>query len=122
MRARKDPAKGNGAILYDVTIRGTKLALGFFNRGADDFLFRRGYTIVWSGWDGELLPGKGRLLLRPPVATDKGKPIRGVVRYEMVADRPAETMSLSPREGHGRYPPTAQGEADGILSWSLPAT
>src|SRR5262245_26197558 len=29
--APKDPAKGNGAILYDVNNRGNKLALRFFN-------------------------------------------------------------------------------------------
>src|SRR5262249_48774701 len=64
----KDPAKGNGAVLYDVNNRGNKLALGMFNSGGrvndpgkDDggngFLFRRGYTVVWCGWIGELLPG-----------------------------------------------------------------
>lgn len=86
----KDPARGNGAILYDVNNRGNKLALGFFNdaRGSNDpstvadagngFLFRRGYTVVWCGWIGELLPGGGRLLLAPPVATDDGKPIEGM--------------------------------------------
>src|SRR5262245_26951188 len=115
--APKDPSKGNGAILYDVNNRGNKLALGFFNRGGggndpkterdagDGFLFRRGYTVVWCGWIGELLPGNDRLLLKPPLATDNGKPIRGVVRYEMVADSPTETMPLSRREGHGSYSP-----------------
>src|SRR5262249_54674977 len=80
--APKDPSKGNGAILYDVNNRGNKLALSFFNRGGggsdptmerdagDGFLFRRGYTIVWCGWIGELLPGNNRMLLAPPVATD----------------------------------------------------
>ena len=84
--APEDPAKGNGAILYDVNNRGNKLALRMFNGGpggndlapaaaGDGFLFRRGYAVVWSGWIGELLPGGGRLLLRAPVASDGGKPI-----------------------------------------------
>jgi hypothetical protein len=131
--APKDPARGNGAILYDVNNRGNKLVVGFFNRGGggndpdragggDGFLFRRGYTVVWCGWIGELLPGNDRLLLRPPVATDKGKPIRGVVRYEMVSETPTETMSLSRREGHGSYPPTARGEANGVLTWRMRET
>ena len=53
------------------------------------------------------------------MATDKGKPIRGVVRYEMVADKPAETQPLSRREGHGNYLPTPDQEANltGILTW-----
>src|SRR5262249_10787100 len=51
-----------------------------------------------------------------PVATDDGKPLRGLVRYEMVADTAAETQPLSRREGHGSYPPTADGEAKGTLT------
>ncbi len=85
--APKDPAKGNRALLYDVNNRGNKLALGMFNSapGSNDpttlahagngFLFRRGYTVVWSGWIGELLPGNNRLLLRAHVARDQGQAI-----------------------------------------------
>jgi hypothetical protein len=131
--APKDPARGNGAILYDVNNRGNKLALGFFNgAGGNDptkkadagngFLFRRGYTIVWCGWIGELLPGGGRMLLRVPVATDNGKPIRGVVRYEMSTDQPATTLPLSRREGHGCYGPSKRGEAEGVLTWRMRET
>jgi hypothetical protein len=130
----KDPARGNRAILYDVNNRGNKLALGMFNsaRNSNDptaatdagngFLFRRGYTIVWCGWIGELLPGNDRLLLRAPVADDNGKPIRGFVRYEMVTDQPAETLPLSRREGHGSYSPSRAGEAYGSLTWRLRET
>ncbi len=130
----KDPAKGNGAILYDVNNRGNKLALGSFNYGGggnnpstaahagDGFLFRRGYTIVWSGWIGELLPGNDRLLLRAPVATENGKPIRGLVRYEMTTDTPADTLPLSRRDGHGSYNPTEQGEREGVLTWRMHET
>jgi hypothetical protein len=133
MLAPKDAAKGNGAILYDVNNRGNKLALGMFNRGGgndpttaadagDGFLFRRGYTVVWSGWIGELLPGGNRLLMRAPIATESGQPIRGKVRYEMVSDTAAETLPLSRREGHGSYPPTAHGEAEGTLTWRMRET
>lgn len=127
----RDPARGNGAILYDVNNRGRKLALQFFNSGGagndpaeagNGYLMRRGFTVVWCGWIGELLPGEGRMLLRPPVATDNGKPIRGVVRYEMISDTPAETLPLSRREGHGSYPPTEKGEAEGVLTWRMRET
>jgi hypothetical protein len=130
----KDIARGNRAILYDVNNRGNKLALGFFDSGGggndpstladagNGFLFRRGYTVVWCGWIGELLPGNNRLLLRAPVATEDGKPIRGVVRYEMVTDRPAETLPLSRREGHGSYSPSRRGEAEGVLTWRMRET
>lgn len=113
----KDPAKGNGALLYDVNNRGNKLALGTFG---DGFLCGRGFTLVGCGWIGELVPGGGRLLLKAPVATNAGQPIRGVVRYEMATDKPVEAMSLAgSRDNHGSYPPTADGERDGVLTWRL---
>jgi len=125
----RDLARGNRALLYDVNNRGNKVALAMFNSAparnnpttptdaGNGFLFRRGYVVVWCGWIGELLPGNNRLLLRVPKATQDGKPIRGVVRYEMTTDEPAATLPLSRREGHGSYPPTAQGEAEGVLTW-----
>ena len=130
--APKDPSKGNGAILYDVNNRGNKLALGFFNYAAgsndpttpahagDGFLFRRGYTVVWCGWIGELLPGNNRLLLQAPIATENGKPIRGTVTYEFGTEDPkAESLPLSRREGHGSYNPTERGEREGVLTWRM---
>jgi hypothetical protein len=104
--APKDPSRGNGAILYDVNNRGNKLALRFFNNGpggnnpsraadaGDGFLFRRGYTVVWCGWLGEMLPGDGRLLLGAPVATEQGQRSRGVVRFETSTDAPATTPRI----------------------------
>src|SRR5262249_6873694 len=131
--APKYPDRGNGAIFYDVNNRGNKVALGMFNgAGGNDptkpadagngFLFRRGYTVVWCGWIGEVLPGGNRMLLHAPVATDNGKPIRGVVRYEMGSDTPAETMPLSRRDGHGSYSPTERGQKEGILTWRMRET
>ncbi|MGL4552182.1 MAG: alpha/beta hydrolase domain-containing protein, partial [Gemmataceae bacterium] len=111
----KDPSKGNRALLYDVNNRGNKLALGMFG---EPFLLGRGFTVVGCGWIGELTPGGGRLLLKVPVATDRGKPIRGVVRYETTTDRPADEAWLSSgRANHGCYPPTERGERDGVLTW-----
>jgi hypothetical protein len=129
--APKDRGKGNGAILYDVNNRGNKLALGMFNSGGggndpnepgNGFLFRRGYTVVWCGWIGEVLPGNNRMLLKPPIATENGKPIKGVVRFEMVSDKAAETLPLSRREGHGSYSPTMGGEEKGTLTWRMRET
>jgi hypothetical protein len=120
----KDLARGNRALLYDVNNRGIRVALEVFNGGdpGNGFLFRRGYTVVWCGWIGELLPGGGRLLLRAPVATEHGKPIRGLVRYEIVADAPVATMPLSRRDGHGSYSPVADAARTGTLTWRMRET
>ncbi len=126
--APKDLAKGNGAIFYDVNNRGNKLALGMFNRppggpspdaknpSGDGFLMRKGYTVIWSGWIGELLPGDGRLLLQAPQARKKGKLVKGIVRQEMSTDTRVKSMPLSRRPNHGSYPPTQAGEANAVLT------
>jgi hypothetical protein len=123
----KNIAKSNGAIFYDVNNRGNKLALGMFNRppggpapskdnpAGDGFLMRKGYTVVWSGWIGELLPGDGRLLLQPPQAMEDGKLVRGIVRQEMSSDKKVDSMPLSRRPNHGSYPPTKDGAAKAVL-------
>jgi hypothetical protein len=118
--APQDPARGNGALLYDVNNRGNKLALRFFNfadggndpRSADDagdgFLMRQGFTVVWSGWDGELLPGDHRLRLAPPVAQDADQPITGMVRCEVVPTEDVTRMVVN-WDNHGSYRPTPRG-------------
>src|SRR6516225_9607727 len=51
-----------------------------------------------------------------------GKQITALVRYEMVTDRPADSLPLSRREGHGSYPPTVKGEREGVLTWRMRET
>ncbi|MBN1421637.1 MAG: hypothetical protein JXP34_22885, partial [Planctomycetes bacterium] len=113
--APKDIAKGNGALLYDVNNRGNKLALRFFNDapGGNDpksaadagngFLMRRGFTVIWSGWIGEVLPGGGRLRLRVPVARGSEGPITGLVRYEIIPNAAAPQPLPLPRKAGRRF-------------------
>lgn len=112
-----DLAKASGSLLYDVNNRGNKLALGQFNSGADEFLMRNGYIVVWSGWIAETLPGGGRLRLTAPVATDNGSPITGPVRAEVVVDSPADRWNLGQWANQGSYEPTERGEKEAVLTW-----
>jgi hypothetical protein len=90
-----DFARGNGRILYEVNNRGRKMLFGNIADGpqgvndpktADDvgngFPLRRGYTIVWSGWDPDAPRANMGLALSAPVATDNGQPITTTVRDE----------------------------------------
>ena len=95
--------RGNRRLIYDVNNRGNKRALQFFNdavhsneprdaaHAGNGFLMRRGYTVVWSGWQGDILPGDGRLTMKVPVATRGDGDITGVVRTEFIADGPGVT-------------------------------
>ena len=98
-----DMERGNRRVLYDVNNRGNVRCLQFFNDAVHDnqpyarehagngFLMRRGYTVVWSGWQGDISPGAGRLTMRLPVASQDGAPITGAVRTEFMADEPGVT-------------------------------
>ncbi|RAI00855.1 hypothetical protein DLJ53_16605 [Acuticoccus sediminis] len=95
-----DPEKGSGKLFFDYGNRGNKRALQFFNDAppsndphtlkdaGNGFLMRRGYTVAWLGWQGDLLPGDGRMLLDVPVATDGGKTLTGIARAEYIAVAP----------------------------------
>ena len=124
--APKDPTKANGAVLYDVNNRGNKLALGMFNEAGGNnprtradcgngFLMEQGFTIVWCGWDGELLPGGDRLRLTAPLAREGDKPLTGKVRCEIVINEAGTTRTVINWANHGSYRPTA----DGLLNATL---
>jgi hypothetical protein len=94
----KDPAKGNGHILYEVNNRGRKMLFGNIADGpqgvndpktladvGNGFPMRRGYTVVWSGWDPDAPRANMGIGLTAPVATDNGKPIVQTVRDEFVS-------------------------------------
>jgi hypothetical protein len=91
----KDAVHARRVLLYDVVNRGVKLA-SMLNAGqagiaadpfdaGDGLLMRQGYTIVWSGWQGDIA-GKGLVGARFPVATDKGKPVTGRISTETIFD------------------------------------
>jgi hypothetical protein len=106
-----DRSQLNGALFYEVNNRGNKTVPSIIDGGADDFLLRQGFAVLWSGWIGEVLPGGGKLLMSAPVATEGGRPIRGLVRNEVVVNEPKPRMSVSYRSGLGSYRPSKAGLA-----------
>ena len=127
--APQDISEGNTALLYEVNNRGNKNALRFFNDApggneANDagngFLMRYGFTVVWHGWDGELLPGGGRLRLSAPVAQGDEKPVAGLMRYEICPGKEAQKLPVN-GGGHGAYRPTQEGLENATLSSRLRA-
>lgn len=112
-----DLARGNRRLIHDWANRGNKRLLQFFNDAApsndpctlahagNGFLMRRGYSIAFVAWQGDLLPGDGRQTLDVPIASDGGKPIAGIVRAEFIADAPGlSTFPLSGRASTRSYP------------------
>lgn len=101
-----DMDRSNGVLFYDVVNRGNKVALASFNVGmppgneptqaGDAFLQNRGYTIVWTAWQADVLPGSDRLTMRVPVASNPdGSAITGTVRAEYIVTAATSTLNLS---------------------------
>jgi Alpha/beta hydrolase domain len=111
----KDPTKANGAALVEIPNRGGKALLRFFNHGrssadptseeemGDGFLLRQGFALVWVGWQFDVPDQPNLLRLIAPVATDAGKPIRGLVRADFVFSTRTYDASLGHR-GQKPYP------------------
>ncbi|MBA61421.1 MAG: hypothetical protein CMJ76_03560 [Planctomycetaceae bacterium] len=106
-----NPAKSSGAVLYDVNNRGNMRTLDFFNNAkggnsldtkahaGNGFLMNHGWTVISSGWDGELLTGTSRLKLYPPTL---GKDITGLVRYEFTLAKGKQSGGIT-ATGHGAF-------------------
>lgn len=130
-----DPDKGNGRLFYDYGNRGDKRALQFFNvatgsndpldeaHAGDGYLMKRGYTVVWMGWQGDLLPGDGRLLLDVPVATHEGAPVTGTICTEFIAsEHGRHEMPLSTQASTRSYPAVSLDTTRATLSRRAYAT
>jgi Alpha/beta hydrolase domain len=144
-------ANGNRRLFYEVLNRGSKLGFALFNDipavtndlvkatdAGNGFLMNRGYTVVWSGWQGDIVPGGGRMTFSPPVVSG----ITGLAREDFIFDHndnPASatltypTADLEPahlrisvrqREADARSTPAGLGvkfESPSKISISRPA-
>jgi hypothetical protein len=91
-------SSANRVLLYDVLNRGEQKALTAFNdvprstsllgpdSAGNGFLMRRGYTMAWSGWQGDIRTGAELLCTGFPIVQPKGKPFVGYSREEFVFD------------------------------------
>lgn len=102
----RDPAKGNGTALYEVSNRGGRGMLGMFNRASaatgelgDGLLLERGFTLVWLGWQFDVPDRPGLLRLFTPVV----RGVTGVIRSEIVLDK-KETLATLADRSHIAYP------------------
>jgi hypothetical protein len=115
----KDPARGNGSLVFDIPNRGGKGALSTFNRAkaspdptteeefGDGLLMREGYTVVSIGWEFDVPKKPGLVLLTAPVATDSGKPIIGWLTTEpwFIPDKKTDSYNYASGYFTPSYPP-----------------
>ncbi len=105
-----NPAKSNNILFFDVVNRGSKRLNALFNAditgtqaqvnnlesAGDGWLQKLGTTMIWFGWQGDILPGDGRMGPTLPVARNRdGSPVTGVVRSELTTSAATTTLNLS---------------------------
>ncbi|MGH9382873.1 MAG: alpha/beta hydrolase domain-containing protein [Vicinamibacterales bacterium] len=124
----KDPARGNGTLLYEVSNRGGKGMLSFFNRAAgsvdpstaeqfgDGFLLTQGFTLLWVGWQFDPPIREGLVRVFAPIAGEAdGRPIDGVVRSDFVVIETSRERSLADRD-HLAYTVATLNDPAGVLT------
>jgi hypothetical protein len=122
----EDPRCGSHRLLFDVPNRGNRLALGAFNRvprpinpsaatdAGDGFLMRRGYTVVWCGWQHDVPVADGLMRIQVPPALRDGQPVSGRLLVSFQPNAPSRVALLSDR-GHRPYPASDLGDPEAVL-------
>jgi hypothetical protein len=86
-----DLDRGNGCLVYDMPNRGNQPIMPRLNgapegghpqHAGNGFLMRRGFTVAWSGWQGDVLPGADPLTACIPTIPG----IIGTVQEEFIAE------------------------------------
>jgi hypothetical protein len=122
----EDQARGNHRLLLDVPNRGNRLALAAFNRvlrpinpaaptdAGDGFLMRRGYTVVWCGWQHDVPAVDGLMRIAVPEAQREGRPVSGRLLVSFQPNAPSQVQLLADR-AHRPYPCNDSGDPGAIL-------
>ncbi len=125
-----DPRRGNGRILYDVSNRGNKLALETFNGARSNnpttladagtgFLMRKGYSVLWTGWNGDVMAdGTDRLLAGLPIACEDGRPVTGPAHAEICTKEKVYSRAFfwSPWGTSAAYPSVSLDNSNATLT------
>ncbi len=123
-----DPSRRKGVGWLEVSNRGGKASLRYFNRAAtgnpdpvleedfgDGLLLREGLTLIWVGWQWDVPLGDDLLRLHVPVARLPGGEIQGPVRADWTVDEPTETLPLGHRN-HRPYLPVDPSHPENVLT------
>ena len=121
-----DAGRGNRRMFFDVMNRGRKTVLQRFNdapdivdhslppRPGNGFLMRRGYTVVWCGWQADVPPTPGLMGLQAPEALGRQGSLQGRILCQFQVNESTPQLLLSDRE-HTPHPAADINEASALL-------
>ena len=118
--------RGNRRILFDVVNRGRKTALSLNSvptpndptsplEAGNGYLMRRGYTVVWGGWQADVPPSPGLIGLHAPEAISPQGPLTGKIMCQFQCNEPTQVFLLADRQ-HLPNPATDPEEAEATLT------
>ena len=121
-----NPDRGNRRILFDVVNRGRKTALTLNSvptatdptaplEAGNGYLMRRGYTVVWAGWQADVPPTPGLIGLHAPEAMGPEGPLTGKIMCQFQCDQPSQVFLLADRQ-HLANPAADPEEAEATLT------
>jgi hypothetical protein len=136
-----DRTKSNGVLFFNIINRGNKGGLALINtdisggpanignmnavtEAGDGFMQQQGYTVVWFGWQPDVVGGNNRMMMQVPVAKNPdGSAITGTVRNELTVLRPATTLPLQSgwfTAGSTPYPTVSTDNKTAVADGFLP--
>ena len=118
--------RGNRRILFDVVNRGRKTALTFNGapiptdptaplQAGNGYLMRRGYSVVWGGWQADVPSTPGLIGLQAPEAVGPQGPLNGKILCQFQCNEPTQVFLLADRE-HLANPAADPDEAEATLT------
>ncbi len=122
-----DAGRGSGSLLFEVVNRGRRNVSKHLNRApaadpsdtidpGDGFMMRHGWTVVWCGWQWDVVRGPGLLALDAPQALgEDGQPLHGRVAVEWQPNSRAAHNLLANRVHHP-YTVANLDDANAVLS------
>lgn len=124
----KTPSLRRGVAWVEVSNRGGKASLRYFNRApagvsdptaeadfGDGLLLREGLTLIWVGWQWDVPDSEGLLRLHGPRAQLPGDANTGLVRSDWTVDEDVEILNLGHRD-HRAYAPASVDQPENVLT------
>ena len=118
--------RGNRRILFDVVNRGRKTALTLNSvpiptdataplDAGNGYLMRRGYTVVWGGWQADVPTTPGLVGLQAPEAVGPQGPLTGKIMCQFQCNELTQVFLLADRQ-HLPNPAADPEEAEATLT------
>ena len=123
----RDPARRNRRLLFEVGNRGNIGMLSFFNDApttnhpltitdaGNGFLFRRGYSLLWTAWNWDVTAGDGRFQIELPIARENKEAIFSRISAEITVNWLSRCEPLVWGNSRG-YPPVTDHLDTAVLT------